>query len=230
MADSTTNLNTISSGQFQKEVTANGLIDAESPASLFGRHDTATSALTWGYYGGKYKGNTIANGTLALAASTTNYVEADLLTGAVSSNTVGFTAARLPLYQVVTGASTITSYTDKREPGVASTMPPGISVLTWAASVTVNLAGFPDNLVYRLTLAGNTTLNIAGGYDGQRARIELRQDATGGRTVTLGTGPWDLGDLGSFTMSSGANKKDTLGVMYDGQLAAYSVLAMRQNY
>ena len=47
------------------------------------------------------------------AAAARNYVEADR-TGAVSKNTTGFTAGRQPLYQIVAGASTITSYTDYR--------------------------------------------------------------------------------------------------------------------
>jgi hypothetical protein len=117
MADSATNLDTISSAQSQKEVTANAAFDAGSPATLFGRRASTTSGLTWGYYGGKLWIDgvltTIANGTVALTASATNYVEADRA-GVVSKNTTGFTAGRTPLYEIVTGASTVTSYTDRR--------------------------------------------------------------------------------------------------------------------
>ncbi len=119
MADSTTNLDTISSSQASKEVTANAMFDALSPASLFGRRASTTSALTWGFYGGKLSVDgvitAIANGTVALTGSTTNYVEATRA-GVVSANTTGFTAGRIPLYTVVTGASTVTSYTDQRLP------------------------------------------------------------------------------------------------------------------
>lgn len=117
MSDSTTNLDTISSSQASKETTANAMFDALSPASLFGRRATTTSALTWGYYGGKLLVNgvitSIANGTVALTASQTNYVEATRA-GVVSKNITGFTPGSIPLYTVVTGGSTITSYTDKR--------------------------------------------------------------------------------------------------------------------
>lgn len=117
MASSTTNLDTISSSQAQKEVTANALFDAASPATLFGRRASTTSALTWGYYGGIVLVDGvltgIANGTVALSASTTNYVEASRA-GTVSKNTTGFTAGSIPLYTIVTGASTVTSYTDHR--------------------------------------------------------------------------------------------------------------------
>ncbi|KVR43366.1 hypothetical protein WK18_18165 [Burkholderia ubonensis] len=98
---------------------ANGLYDAMSPASLWGRRMMTTSGLTWGYYGGNFVDNTgtahaISNGTLTLTASATNYIYADKTTGAVSANTTGFPTGQVPLYSVVTNASTATSYLDYR--------------------------------------------------------------------------------------------------------------------
>jgi hypothetical protein len=119
MSDSTTHLDTIATAQASKEVTANALYDAGSPATLFGRRASTSSGLTWGFYGGKLLVDgvvtSIANGTVALTASTTNYVEASRA-GVVSRNTIGFTAGSIPLYTVVTGASTVSSYTDHRTP------------------------------------------------------------------------------------------------------------------
>lgn len=116
MADSTTNITSISSSQADKEGTANENFNAASPAMLFGRSASST-ALTWAYLGGKMLVDgvitSIANGTVSLTGSTTNYVEATRF-GVVSVNTTGFTAGRIPLYQIVTGASSVTSYTDKR--------------------------------------------------------------------------------------------------------------------
>lgn len=124
MSNSTTHLDTISSSQAQKEVTANALLDAASPAMLYGRRASTSAALTWGFYGGVAAiGGTptaIANGTVALTASATNYIEADPIDGSVSANTVGFTGGSLPLYEVVAGASTVTSYTDWRVFGSGS--------------------------------------------------------------------------------------------------------------
>jgi hypothetical protein len=118
MSNSTPIIDLISVSQAQKEATANALFLAASPAMLYGRRELTSGGLTWGYYGGTAMiGGTptpIANGTITLAASATNYVEAEPSTGAVSSNTTGFTAGRTRLYQVVTGASTVSSYTDLR--------------------------------------------------------------------------------------------------------------------
>lgn len=123
MANSTSNLDLVSASQSNKEVTVNAALDAASPAMLYGRRALTTAGLSWGYYGGTLlSGGTltaIPNGTVSLAASSTNYVEADATTGAVSANATGFTAGKVPLYQIVTGGSGVTSYTDRRAVALA---------------------------------------------------------------------------------------------------------------
>lgn len=119
MSSSTTLLDLISQSQASKEVTANALFDAGSPAMLFGRRASLCSGLNWFYYGGTMLVDgvltAISNNAaaLALSASTTNYVEATRA-GVVSKNTTAFTPGSIPLYTIVTGASTVTSYTDQR--------------------------------------------------------------------------------------------------------------------
>jgi hypothetical protein len=118
MAGSVTNLDLISVSQAQKEVTANSLFDAASSATVFGRRASTTSALTWGVYGGAFtKGDgtivQLANTTITLAPSVTNYLEADT-NGVVTVNSTAFTPGLLPLYSVITGTSTVTSYLDQR--------------------------------------------------------------------------------------------------------------------
>ena len=118
MANSTTHIDGIVQSQGSQDLTANAVFDAGSPAVTYGRRASTTSGTTWGYYGGKVlisgTVTAIANGTVALTPSATNYVEAHPDTGAVSKNTTAFTAGYLPLYTIVAGASSITSYTDQR--------------------------------------------------------------------------------------------------------------------
>ncbi|WP_423396019.1 hypothetical protein [Burkholderia sp. LMG 21824] len=114
MSNSTTLLDTIAVNQSNKEAVINALLDAASPGMLWGRHASACSGLTWGFYGGQYGSNAIANGTVTLTASATNYVYADNATGAVSVNTSGVPSGKIPLYSIVTGTTTVTSYTDIR--------------------------------------------------------------------------------------------------------------------
>ena len=124
MSNSTITYDALVQSQAGKEITANAYFDAASPATTFGRRASACSGLTWGYYGGTIQVDgvltQIANGTLTLTASTTNYVEVTRA-GVVSKNTTGFTAGSIPLYQIVTGTATITSYTDWRLQTVPNT-------------------------------------------------------------------------------------------------------------
>ena len=117
MSNSTPNLDLIATSQAQKEVTANALFDAASPATLFGRRALTSAALTWGYYGGVINVagtlTLIGNGTVSLTASVTNYVEASSA-GLVTANSTAFTAGSVALYEVVTDADSATSYSDWR--------------------------------------------------------------------------------------------------------------------
>lgn len=124
MANSSTNIDLLSASQANKEVTVNAALDAASPAMLYGRRASTSAALTFGYYGGTVMIGSmptqVANGIVALAANTTNYVEANPADGSVSVNQTGFTSGRTPLYSVMTGASTVASYTDLRVLGGGS--------------------------------------------------------------------------------------------------------------
>ena len=161
MASSTTNLDLIAQSQSSKEVTANALFDAGSPATLFGRRASLCSGLNWFYYGGVMMVDgvltAIANNAaaLVLSPSTTNYIEATRA-GVVSRNTVGFTPGRIPLYTALTGTSSVTSYTDQRA-WVAPTYLPGrASVAVTAADVTLTAA---EARCRYLTTTGAPTAN-----------------------------------------------------------------------
>ncbi len=120
MADSTNILNQIVVAQAQPAVPANELFASMSPAALFSRNESASSLLTWAYYGGRYKALTIANGTLALTASQANiYIVALKSTGVVSFATTttnwNSTTTYDRLYRVTTNATQATVWEDYRE-------------------------------------------------------------------------------------------------------------------
>jgi hypothetical protein len=78
------------------------------------QNPNTTAGLTFGYNVGRLHNGkalvAIAAGTIALAASNTNYVEVDRA-GAVYANTTAFTAGRMPLWVIVTGVSAIATVT-----------------------------------------------------------------------------------------------------------------------
>ncbi len=117
MADSTSPIQQIAAGSNAVD-RVNENFDAASPALMYGRDARTTAGLTWGFVGGRWGGTAIASGTVALTASTTNYVVVNRSTGAVSVSTAttnwdnGATYARA--YRVLTGADSVTSYQDHR--------------------------------------------------------------------------------------------------------------------
>ncbi|HWT21690.1 MAG TPA: hypothetical protein VN280_22540 [Variovorax sp.] len=145
--------------------------DAVSPAGLYGRRAPAVVGLTWAYYGGRGFGNTIADGTVALTGSTTNYVVASRSTGAVTASTSitnwNDTTNYYRLYLIVTGSASITTATDYREfagggtPGGSFTGGTLSSALneappvTLASAATVNIGAAAANTI---NITGTTTI------------------------------------------------------------------------
>ncbi|WP_241022024.1 hypothetical protein [Burkholderia sp. Ac-20353] len=141
MSNYSTLLDLISPTQANKEAVVNANFDAASPSMIWGRHALTTAGLTWGYYGGQYGGNAIANGTVTLTASTTNYVYADNVTGAVSVNTTGVPAGKIPLYQITTGTITVSNYTDLRSYAPAGLLAGTVSSVGATGGVETDQSG-----------------------------------------------------------------------------------------
>lgn len=225
MADSTTILDQIEVGQQGKEATANEVLDAMSPAALFGRHASACSGLTWGYYGGWMLIDgvltEIANGTVALTASSTNYVEATRA-GVVSKNTTGFTAGSIPLYVVTTGTSTASSYDDQRTWVDPRYINHKASISITTADVTLTAAQARcRHIILSGTLTGNRNLivpnngewviddNTSGAFN-----VTVKTASGSGATTTQGVAGIYVADgTNVFTAASGGSGADTTQVI-----------------
>lgn len=160
---------------------------ATSAAGIYGRRAPATSGLTWGYYGGIAFGNTIANGTVSLTASSTNYIVASRSTGAVSvatgttnwNNTTNY----FRLYQVVAGDAAVTSYTDHRDfTGGASGGGGGASDFTDLSDVPGSYSG--EGGSYVRVKAGEDGLEFVPGGSGGDADDITYDPSTSGLSAT----------------------------------------------
>lgn len=118
MSDSATPLGTITNGQGNQTAKANGLFNALSPVAIYALEYANTSGLVLGYHGGKISVNgvvtAIADGTVTLTASVTNYVEANPTTGAVTRSTSAYTPGYWRIGRAVTGTASITTWYDDR--------------------------------------------------------------------------------------------------------------------
>ena len=88
---------------------------------------------------------------------------------------------------------------------------PAIAAPSWASTMTLTTKGAN---VIRVTLAGATTINFSAGYDGQKMLLELKQDGTGSRVVTWGTGvQWGTSPAAP-TLTTSINKVDRIALVY----------------
>ena len=85
--------------------------------------------------------------------------------------------------------------------------------LTSAVAITWNVA---VGHTATLTLGANTTLRISGGGDGDVAFLKAKQDATGGRTLTLHSSVLRFKDVAAPVLSTFANAVDLLMFVNDG--------------
>jgi hypothetical protein len=94
---------------------------------------------------------------------------------------------------------------------------------TWASSVAINwdLAN-----CHRLTLAGVTALSFSGGVDGEKLVLELTQDATGGRTITLPATVRLSSNIPVVTLSTTPGYMDKLGFMFNQAANKYDLVAV----
>lgn len=186
MADQTTNLDLLLPSQANQELRNNESFDATSLGSYFGRRRATTSGLTWGFYGGKVLVNgvptTVANGTVTLTGSATNYVQLTQAGTVVVATTRNPLYA--PLYQVVTGAAGVTNYIDERNTEAIQRLNYGIATQAMAdANQTITQAqALCETLVTTgaLTATRNLVVPLV------RRRWVVRNTCTGGSIQVIG--------------------------------------------
>lgn len=109
-----TSLVKLTTAQSQKEKTISNNFSVLEQGGVFGNNPATTTGLVFGYYGGWFQqssGNIvfINDGTVLLSANATNYIQYNPNSNIISSNTSGFDTGYVPLYQLTTNTTKITS-------------------------------------------------------------------------------------------------------------------------
>jgi hypothetical protein len=108
---------------------------------------------------------------------------------------------------------------------VGSTSATTWATLTDGATITWAADGSRSEQNAKVTLGGNRTLSITSPANGMAFRLLVKQDGTGGRTLTLpGGSKAAAGGGGAVTLSAGANAQDLLEGYFDGTNYFWSVI------
>ena len=157
---------------------------ADVPARAFGHLGSTTTGLTFGYFGGNLNVDgvvtAIADGTLVLTASQTNYVQRTPA-GAVSFNTTGFDADKIALHQVTTDAGGITAVTDKRSANqsVYGASSKSLAAASGTVTLTADEARSP---IIELTGAAAGAVDLV--FPNVKRNWIIRNNTSGGFNIT----------------------------------------------
>lgn len=187
MSSFTSLFDQLATAQAGKEARINALFNSVSGSALGGRRESTTTGLTWGFYGGSVLVNgvstAVANGTVTLTASTTNYVS--ISPAGVISVAASRTAGNAPIYSVVTNSGGVSSYTDERSAEGLARLTYGIATQAMAdANQTISQAQALCNSLTTtgaLTAARNLVVPLV------RRRWTVRNNCTGFGVQVIGT-------------------------------------------
>lgn len=112
---------------------------------------------------------------------------------------------------------------DPGPPGIPSERRVQVITDTSSGSVACDWSAWDE---IRVTLTANTTFSFSGALDGQGCVLKLKQDATGGRTVTLGAEVRYNSLIAVFNVTPTAGKADKVGFVYDGTDTRYDIVSV----
>jgi hypothetical protein len=108
----------ISGSQASPEIPINDNFELLSCFQVYGRKSPTTSGLVWGYWGGRWGGFQVLDGTLTLVASIINYIVVNRSSGVLSSSTSSTnwddTTNYARVYKISAATTAVLTYEDHR--------------------------------------------------------------------------------------------------------------------
>lgn len=182
-----------SPSQASAEVVVNRNFETLEHQAVYGQRQSAHSGLTWGYYGGRWSGFSVADGTLTLS-NATNYVVVQRSDGAISTSTTSTnwddTSNYARVYQITATGGAVTAVQDHRA-GANGVHGGAAGSLTQGDGLDADAAGFrgipqnsqSGNYTCVAADAGKHILHPSGGGSGDTFTIP----ANGSVAYEIGT-------------------------------------------
>jgi hypothetical protein len=163
------NLTEVSSTQRFKEVTINENFESIDYSSVYGKRLPVTEGLTWGYWGGRWGGFSVAAGTLTLTNAADNYVVVLRSTGAISVSTASTnwdnTQLYARVYKITVAGSVVTAVEDHRA-GPGGVHGPSATTVSGPSSSTDHAIARWDSTTGKLLQDSVVTIGDTGAISG----------------------------------------------------------------
>jgi hypothetical protein len=221
------------------DVRVNENFDQVSPVATYARNIAITTTVfEWGVQGGRWGGTVHNSFVITLNPNVNTYIVVDKATGIVSwseTNTNWLdTTNYYHTYIVETITTGISNYEDHRGGpngvyGGSNALPTGLAYTTSAnvftnvqtvtpislgTASTITLTSVASNNCTVVLSANTTFSNPTVVTDGTVYNIKIKQDATGGRTLTFGS-KFKFPGGTAPVLSTGANAIDFMSCYYD---------------
>jgi hypothetical protein len=208
-------MQTLSAAQVSPETPLNENFETLGHQEVYGKRQPVTTGLTWGYYGGRWGGLSVADGTLVLTNAATNYVVVLRSTGAISASTAATNwnnaAEYARVYQITTAGSVVTAVQDHRAGplGVHGTLSaPAATTVASQATIAIPLGARTAVISGTTTITSVTATGHSGAVvtlifqaaltftDGSNLKLNGNFVTTADDTITLacdGTNWYEVG-------------------------------------
>jgi len=227
--------------QASAEVLVNRMGETLEHQAVYGLKHSTTTALTWGYYGGRWGGFSITDDTLTLTDASANYVVVAIATGVISVATASTNwdndTDYVRVYKITTAAGVVTAVEDHRAGpggvhggagggggGGTAARSPSIQSVTSSATVTPT---FADDMVKITAQAAGLTLANPSGtpIPGLGIVIRIKDNGTA-RAISYDTQYRAIGvTLPTTTVIS---KTLYLAMIFNGDDTKWDVVAVGQ--
>lgn len=211
----------LSPAQASPEVPINENFATLAWAATYGVRQAATVGLTWAYYGGRWGGNLIADGTVTLTDAATNYVVVARSGGAISVSTStsnwNNTDQYARAYKLTTAGGVVTATEDHRSGAYGVHGSPAASELTTVTgfasngyTYAVQPADARTYLRYTGTGAKSATFSSASGFVAGQVFHLANRGASGELTLSGSGVTLNPPKGGALTLEPG----DTVSVLF----------------